>query len=65
MTLELTQPQTEMSIRNLPVVKGRPGLPIRLTTSPPAVSRLYAKCEILDVSQRYGPPLPVTGIAIL
>jgi hypothetical protein len=52
MALGSTQPLTEMSTRNLLGVKG--GWHVRLRTSLPSVSRLYIKCEILDVSHPMG-----------
>jgi hypothetical protein len=61
MVLGFTQHLTETNTRNLPPGGGVLTRRVSLT-SPPSASGSSKKCWILDFSQTYGSPLPITGI---
>jgi hypothetical protein len=70
MVVELTQTLPEMSTNKSYWVRDRGGavkrdLCMRLIISSLSMILLSRKCGILDVSQFFGPPLPVTRIASL
>jgi hypothetical protein len=67
-TMPFTHPLAEMSTGNIKVImflKSMRGGCVGLKILPPSVSRLSRQCGILNISQPYRPPRPVTGLALL
>jgi hypothetical protein len=64
MPLGFTQPLTEMNTttRKIMFLGNKARAMLRVDNSPPSVIRLSRQCGILNLSQPYRPPRPVTRI---